>query len=108
MGALLARIARRDGASTGGGYRGYADAGGGLDTYKGVSLCVVLWSRWVVGCGFLAKKKTAKKEALCAVDNRAYASASGQTYVRQSMPVAPPTLHPVWVGGRGCFSRHQV
>ena len=33
------------------------------------------------------------------------ASASGQTYVRQALA---PTLHPLWVGGRDCFSRHHV
>jgi len=64
--------------------------------YKGVSLCVVLWPLWVSVDKFLAEKKTAKKEAcvlgvlVIVVDKRAYASASGQTYVRQ---VLPPTFH---------------
>ena len=55
------------------------------------------------GCGFLPKKKTAKKEACVAVvlvvaaSKGAYASALGQTYVRQ---VLPPTFHPLWVGSR--------
>ena len=49
---------------------------------------------------FLAEKKTAKKEAyvsrvlVVAVSKAAYAGALGQTYVRQSLLVAPPTLHP--------------
>ena len=53
------------------------------------------------GCGnVLPKKKTAKKEACAsrvasgAVSKPAYAGALGQTYVRQLMLVAPPTLHP--------------
>ena len=55
-------------------------------------------------CGFLPKKKTAKKEALCvedalgAVSKPAYAGALGRTYVRQ---VLPPTFHPsLRVGSR--------
>ena len=44
----------------------------------------------------LAEKKTAKKEAcvagvlVVAASKPAYAGALGQTYVRQSLPVAPP------------------
>ena len=72
--------------------------------YKGVSLCVVLWPLCVVGSGFLPKKKTAKKEAcvagvlVVAVSKPAYAGALGQTYVRQSLLVAPPrfTLSSWW------------
>ena len=51
----------------------------------------------------LAEKKTAKKEAYVsrvlvgAASKGAYASALGQTYVRQ---VLPPTFHPLWVGSR--------
>jgi hypothetical protein len=51
----------------------------------------------VVACFFCAKKKRQKKRrvglaAFLLVDKRAYASASGQTYVRQALA---PTLHPV-------------
>lgn len=76
--------------------RRYAEATGIRGIYKGVSVCVVLCSLWVVGGNVLAKKKTAKKEAcrlrvlVVVVDKRAYASASGQTYVRQ---VLPPTFY---------------
>ena len=55
-------------------------------------------------CGFLPKKKTAKKEAcvagvlVVAVSKGAYASALGQTYVRQ---VLAPTVYPLLrVGSR--------
>ena len=57
----------------------------------------------MVGGTVLPKKKTAKKEAyvsrvlVVGVSKRAYASALGQTYVRQ---VLPPTFHPLWVGSR--------
>lgn len=70
---------------------------------KGVSLCVVLWSLWVGVENVLPEKKTAKKEAcvsrvlVVAASKGAYASALGQTYVRQ---VLPPTFHPLWVGSR--------
>ena len=72
--------------------------------YKGVSVCVVLWPLCVGVENVLAEKKTAKKEAcvsrvlVVAVSKGAYASALGQTYVRQSLPVAPPrfTLSSWW------------
>ena len=51
----------------------------------------------MVGGGFLAKKKTAKKEALCVEgaggrceQPKRMLRALGQTYVRQLLPVAPP------------------
>ena len=94
----------RDATRTGGaGDRGYARARGPIDTYKGVSVCVVLWSLWVVG-NIFAKEKTAKKEAcvagvlVVAVSKAAYAGALGRTYVRQ---VLAPTFYPsLRVGSR--------
>lgn len=52
-------------------------------------------SRLKLVCSFCAKKKRQKKRrvglaASLLVDKRAYASASGQTYVRQALA---PTLH---------------
>ena len=95
-GRLEPPSARHDGASTGRGRsRGSARARGGLDMYKGVSVCVVLWPLCVGVENVLAEKKTAKKEAcvsrvlVVAVSKGAYASALGQTYVRQSLPVVP-------------------
>ena len=44
-------------------HRRYASATGLLGIYKGVSVCVVLWSLCVGDGNVLAKKKTAKKEA---------------------------------------------
>jgi hypothetical protein len=96
MGALLVRVANATRRTRGAGDRGSAEARGPIDTYKGVSVCVVLCSLWVVGGNVLAEKKTAKKEAcrqrvlVIAASKRAYASALGQTYVRQ---VLPPTVH---------------
>ena len=54
-------------------------------------------SRRKLVASFCAKKKRQKKRrvglaAFLLVDKRAYASASGQTYVRQALA---PTLHPV-------------
>ena len=52
--------ARRD-AHGGAADRGSAEARGPIDTYKGVSVCVVLCSLWVVGGEFLPQKKRQKK-----------------------------------------------
>ena len=66
----------------------------------------------VVGGDVLAEKKRQKKMAcwlgvlVVAASKRAYASALGQTYVRQ---VLPPTFHSFeLVAVSHCFSRHHV
>lgn len=43
MGALLVRVANATRRTRGAGDRGSAEARGPIDTYKGVSVCVVLW-----------------------------------------------------------------
>jgi len=74
-------------------HRRYALPTGYLGIYKGVSLCVVLCSLWVVGRQVFAIEKNGKKRGMSAwcmffAGGQAsrMASASGQTYVRQALP----------------------
>ena len=72
-----------------------------------VCRCVVLWSGTFLGLEKNGKKRGMSVSVLViVVDKRAYASASGQTYVRQ---VLPPTVYSFeLVAVSHCFSRHHV
>ena len=87
--------------------RGSAEARGGIDTYRCVCGCVVLWL-----LKLFAKEKNSKKRGVSVsvlvvdVDKHTYVCASGQTYVRQ---VLPPTVYSFeLVAVSHCFSRHHV
>ena len=99
MGAQYGQIARHDDTSTGRGRsRGYARARGGLDMYKGVSLCVVLWSLWVVGENVLPKKKR-QKRGMCVegaggcCEQGSVCECARSNVCATVFACCPPTLH---------------